>query len=53
MGIFFTSQAYNDSFYQIMESIQYNTVLAITGTTIGTSRKNPYQDLDLESLRKR
>ena len=36
-----------------MEPIQYNTALAITGTMRGTSREKPYQELGLESLRKR
>ena len=46
-------QAYNESFHQIMESIQYNTALAITGATRGTSREKIYRELGLESLRKR
>ena len=32
-----------------MESIQYNTALAITGAIKGSSREN-YQELGLESL---
>ena len=36
-----------------MDSIQYNAALAITGTVRGTSREKLYQELGLESLRKR
>ena len=36
-----------------MESIQYDAALAITGAIRGTSRENLYQELGLESLRKR
>ena len=36
-----------------MESIQYNAALAITGAIRGTSREKLYQELGLESLRKR
>ena len=36
-----------------MKSTQYNAELAITGAIRGTSREKPYQELDLESLRKR
>ena len=36
-----------------MESIQYNAALAITGAVRGTSREKLYQELGLESLRKR
>ena len=36
-----------------MESIQYNAALVITGALRGTSREKLYQELDLESLRKR
>ena len=46
-------QTYNDSFHQKMEPIQYNAALAITVAIRGTSREKPYQELDLESLRKR
>ena len=44
-------QAYNDSFHQKMESVQYNTPLATTGAIRGTSREKLYQKLGLESLR--
>ena len=36
-----------------MESIIHNAALAITGTSIGTSREKLYQELGLESLLKR
>ena len=46
-------QTYNDSFHQKMKSIQYNATLATTGAIRGTSKEKLYQELDLESLRKR
>ena len=46
-------QSYNDSFHQKMESIQYNDATAITGAIRSTSREKLYQELGLESLRKR
>ena len=46
-------QAYNDSFHQKLESIQYNAALAITGARRGTSSEKLYQELDLESLQQR
>ena len=46
-------QTYNDSSHQKMELVQYKTAPAITGTRRGTSRKNPDQELGLESLCKR
>ena len=36
-----------------MESVQYNAALAVTGAIRGTSREKLYQELGLESLRKR
>ena len=36
-----------------MDSIQYNNALAITVVIRGTSREKLYQELGLESLRKR
>ena len=41
---------YNNSFYQKLQSIQYNTVLAITGAIRGSPRENLCQKLGLESL---
>ena len=40
-------QHYNNSFYQKLESIQYNADLAITGTIRGSSREKLYQELGL------
>ena len=45
-------RAYNTSFHQNVESIQYNAALAVTGAVRGTSREKLYQELDFESLRK-
>ena len=45
--------SYNDSFHQKIGSIQYNTALAITGAIRGASREKLYQEVGLESLRKR
>ena len=46
-------QTYSDYFQQKMVSIQYNVALAITGAIRDTSREKVYQELGLESLRKR
>ena len=46
-------RAYNESFHQKLESIQYNAALAITGAVRGTSRAKLYQELGLESLQER
>ena len=43
-------QGNNMSFQQKLESIQYNTCLAITGVIQGTSKEKLYQELRLESL---
>ena len=43
-------QAYNLSFHQKLESIQYNAALALTGAIRGSSREKLYQELVLESL---
>ena len=43
-------QHYNNSFHQKLQSIQYNTALAITGAIRGSSRENLCQNLGLESL---
>ena len=37
-------QAYNDSFHQKLESIQYNAALAMTGAIRGTSSEKLYQE---------
>ena len=46
-------KAYNSSFHQNLEKIQYNSALAITGAVRGTSKGKRYQELGLESLEKR
>ena len=38
-------QAFNNSFHQRLESIQYNAALAITGVVRGTSKEKPFQEL--------
>ena len=46
-------QVCNSSFYEKLESVQYNACLAITGTIRGTSSEKLYQELGLESLKSR
>ena len=46
-------QAYTASFHQKIESVQYNSALAITGAIRGTSKEKLYHELGLESLKKR
>ena len=46
-------QAYNSSFHQKIELLQYNACLAITGATKRTSREKLYDKLGLESLQLR
>ena len=46
-------QAYNSSFHEKLESLQYNACLAITGATRGTSSEKLYQEFGLESLKLR
>ena len=43
-------QAFNASFHEKLESIQYNACLALTGAIRGTSKEKMYQELGLESL---
>ena len=43
-------QAYNASFHQKLELLQYNACVAITETIRGTSREKLYEELGLESL---
>ena len=52
-GDIICDRAYNASFHQNIESIQYNAALAITGTVRGTSRDKLYQELGFESLQQR
>ena len=46
-------KAYNFAFHEKLQSCQYNTSLAITGTTRGSSREKIHQELSLESLQLR
>ena len=46
-------QAYNLSFHQKLELIQYNAALALTGAIRGSSTEKLYQELGLESLQLR
>ena len=46
-------QAYNMSFHNKLESIQYNACLPITGVIRGTSKEKLYQELGLEFLQLR
>ena len=43
-------QAFNVSFHEKLESIQYNACLALTGAIRETSKEKIYQELGLESL---
>ena len=43
-------QAFNSSFHEKLESIQYSASLAITGAIRGTSREKLYNKLGFESL---
>ena len=43
-------KAYNNSFQQRLESLQYKASLAITGAIKGSSTDRLYQELGLESL---
>ena len=45
------NQAFNISFQDRLESIQYSACLALTGELRGTSNEKLYRDLSLESLR--
>ena len=47
------NQAFNNSFHQRLESIQYNAPLAITGAIRGTFKEKLYQQLGFESLQSR
>ena len=46
-------QAYNVSFHQKLDSIQYNAALAITGAIRGTFKEKLYDQLGLETLEKK
>ena len=47
------NETFNQTFNQKIESVQYNTALAITGAIKGTSRERLYQELCLESMKDR
>ena len=46
-------EAYNETFHQKLEYIQYNACLAPSGAIRGSSREKLYQELGLESLQRR
>ena len=46
-------QSYKSLFHEKLESIQYNTALAITGPIGGSSSEKLYQELGLKSLQSR
>ena len=46
-------QAFYNSFHKRLESVQYNTALAIAGAIRGTSKEKLYQELGFESLQSR
>ena len=46
-------RAFNKSFQNKLESVQYDAALAITGAIRGSSREKLYQELGLESLKSR
>ena len=43
-------EAYNETFHKKLESIQYNTCLALSEAIRGSSREELYHELGLESL---
>ena len=45
-------EAYNETFHQKIEAIQYNACLAQSGATGGLSREKLYHELGLESLQR-
>ena len=47
------NRAFDESFENKLESVQYNSALAITGAIRGSSRERLYQELWLESLKSR
>ena len=52
-GAIICDQPENKSFCKKVESVQYNTALAITGAIQGTSRENVYKELGLKTLKSR
>ena len=51
--IIYDDQPQNESFCEKLESVQYKTMLAITGAIQGTSCDKIYQELGLESYKSR
>ena len=47
------NRAFDESFLNKLESVQYTSALAITGAIRGSSRERLYQELCLESLKSR
>ena len=45
-------EAYNETFHQKLESIQYNVCLALSGAIRGSSREKLHQELGLESFQR-
>ena len=45
-------EAYNETFHQKLESVQYNVCLALSGTIRESSREKLYQELGLESFQR-
>ena len=46
-------KAFNESFHAKLQSLQYNTTLAITGALRGSSTEKIYEELGSESLKSR
>ena len=46
-------EAYNETFHQKLESVQYNVCLALSGAIRGSSREKLYQELGSCSLQRR
>ena len=46
-------RAFNESFQTMLESVQYDAALAVTGAIRGSSREKLYQELGLEPLKSR
>ena len=53
MFILLICQAYNASFLQKLDSVQYNAALTITGALRGTSKEKLYNEVSLETLEKK
>ena len=47
------NRAFNESFHKKLESVQYNSAIAITGAIRGTSSEKLFQEVGLESLKSR